>query len=329
MSLTVLFIGGTGQISLPAVEESVAAGHKVSVFNRGKTAVKLPADVTTIVGDMTDDKTYGELGRRHFDVVCQFMAFTPDQIERDVGVFAGQTGQYIFISSASAYQKPARHYIITERTPLENPYWEYSRRKAACEQVLRGQNRVPFTIVRPSHTVRTRLPTAFSEGDGLAHRMLRQRPVIVPGDGTSLWTVTRSIDICRPFVKLFGNEKALGEDFHITADRAHTWDQIYAAIADALEIAIEIVHVPTDTLIRYRQDFEGGLLGDRSWSAVFDNSKVKSVAGPFTCAEDLREILAEPVAHFKMRLADEDPPVGELDPLFDRIVEEQGALGRD
>src|SRR4029078_1224877 len=156
------------------------------ILNRGKTSVPLPKGVETIVGDMGDEKTYSQLGARKFDVVAQFRAYTPEQMKKDIATFAGNTGQYVFISSASAYQKPARHYIITERTPLENPYWEYSRRKAACEQALRGQNRVPYTIVRPSHTVRTRLPTAFSEGDGLAHRMLRQRPVIVPGDGTSL-----------------------------------------------------------------------------------------------------------------------------------------------
>ncbi len=158
MALSILFIGGTGQISLPCVNEAVASGHKVTVLNRGKTSVDLPRGVETIVGDM-HDAAYGNLGDKHFDVVAQFRLYTAGEMKRDIQTFSGKTGQYVFISSASAYQKPAKHYIITEKTPLENPYWEYSRNKIACEKLLREQGKLPFTIVRPSHTVRTGMPT--------------------------------------------------------------------------------------------------------------------------------------------------------------------------
>ncbi|MEX0853444.1 MAG: NAD-dependent epimerase/dehydratase family protein, partial [Bauldia sp.] len=170
MGLSVLFIGGSGQISLPVVHEAVAAGHRVSVLNRGRTVVDLPKGVSTIVGDMDDDATYSRLGQASFDVVCQFRAYTPAQMARDIATFAGHAGQYIFISSASAYQKPARHYIITERTPLENPYWDYSRNKIACEKLLREQSKLPYTIVRPSNTVRTGMPMAYGDGDAVARR---------------------------------------------------------------------------------------------------------------------------------------------------------------
>ena len=326
MALDVLFIGGTGQISLACVREAVAAGHRVSVFNRGRTDAALPAGVTSITGDMADEAAYRALAAQRFDVVCQFMVFRPEEMARDIATFAGSTGQYVFISTASAYQKPAKHYVITEKTPLENPYWEYSRLKAACERLLCDQDRLPFTIVRPSHTVRTRLPTALGEGDLAAHRILRGAPVIVHGDGTSLWTLTRAADFSVPFVGLFGRPEALGEDFHITADRAFTWDQITTALGAALGTAARIVHVPTDTLIRFNPAWEGPLLGDKTWPVLFDNSKVKRVAGDFSCADDLAVILAEPVAAFNARRGTA-PANADLDPLFDRIAAAQSALG--
>ncbi len=295
---SILFIGGTGQISLPCVHEAVAAGHAVSVLNRGKTGVDLPKGVSVIAGDMDDAATYAALGDRHFDVVCQFRAYTAAQMQKDIATFTGKTGQYVFISSASAYQKPAKHYVITERTPLENPYWQYSRDKIACEMMLRGQSALPWTIVRPSHTVRTGMPLAIGDGDAVARRLLRGAPVIVHGDGTSLWTVTRCVDFAVPFVKLLGNPAALGEDFQITNDRAFTWDEITNAIAAGLGVAAKIVHVPSDTLVRYHPAWEGPLIGDKSWSALFDNSKVKRVAGDFTCAQDLKTILEESIANF-------------------------------
>jgi nucleoside-diphosphate-sugar epimerase len=324
---SILFIGGTGQISLPCVHLAVAAGHKVSVLNRRRTAVPLPAGVSVIAGDMDDPATYGALGARNFDVVCQFRAYTAAQMKKDIATFTGKTGQYVFISSASAYQKPARHYVITEKTPVENPYWQYSRDKIACEALLREQSALPWTIVRPSHTVRTGLPLAIGDGDAVARRLLRGAPVIVHGDGHSLWTLTRSIDLAAPFVKLLGNPAALGEDFHITNDRAFTWDEITGAIAAGLGVQAKIVHVPSDTLVRYHPAWEGPLIGDKSWSAQFDNSKVKRVAGDFTCAADLPTILEESIAHFKKRNAAAPQVPDVLDPLMDRIVAEQAALG--
>ena len=203
MSLKVLFIGGTGNISLSCVAEAVTAGHRVSVFNRGKTSVDLPQSVTTIAGDLKDT-AYRELGRAGFDVVCQFITFTPEQMADDIAAFAGGTGQFIFISSASVYEKPPRRYVITEETPTINPFWTYSQNKIACEGMLKRSSGLPWTIVRPSHTVRSMLPTIFNEGDAVARRMLAGKPVILAGDGATVWTLTRCADFATPFVKLFG-----------------------------------------------------------------------------------------------------------------------------
>jgi nucleoside-diphosphate-sugar epimerase len=327
MALNVLFIGGTGQISLPCVELAVEAGHKVSVFNRGIRDEKLPAEVKVIAGDMKDEKTYRELGSTRWDVVCQFMVFTPQQMQLDIDTFTGSAGQYIFISSASVYEKPARHYVITEKTPAVNPYWPYSQAKIACEELLAKRSKLPWTIVRPSHTVRSGLPTMMNEGDMVAQRMLAGKPVIVAGDGTTPWTLTRSEDLAVPFTKLLGNGNALGEIFHITGDKGFTWNEIYKAIASGLGVEAKIVHVPTDTLVRYHHEWEGPLVGDKTWTALFDNSKVKRVAGEFTCSEDIDVILAEPIRYFKQRLAGKIPEPHELDPLYDRICAEQSALG--
>jgi len=327
MALSVLYIGGTGQISLPCVQESVAAGHDVTVLNRGKTSVELPNGVRTLTGDMAGN-VYGNLGESTYDVVCQFRLYTPEQMRRDIATFTGRTGQYVFISSASAYQKPARHYIITEKTPLENPYWEYSRSKIAAERLLRDQSQLHWTIVRPSHTVRTGIPIQIGDSDAAIRRMLAGRPVIVAGDGTSLWTLTRARDLAVPFVRLLGNPKAIDDDFQITADRGHTWNAIHDAIGRAFGVTAIHAHVPTDTLVRYHPAWEGPLVGDKSWSALFDNSKVKGVAGPFACAEDLDTILEESVMHAKARLTTPAPPPSAEEILFDRIIAEQAALGR-
>ncbi len=325
MALSVLYIGGTGQISLPCLQASLDAGHKVTVLNRGKTPV--PKGVKTIVGDMTA-AAYGELGDKHFDVVAQFRLFLPEQMKRDIATFTGKAGQYVFISSASAYQKPARHYIITEKTPLENPYWEYSRNKIACERLLQKQKKLPYTIVRPSYTVRTGMPIQIGDPDAAIRRMIAGRPVIIAGDGTSLWTLTRSKDFAVPFVKLFGRKAALGEDFQITSDRAFTWDQIHEAIARAFGVKAIHAHVPTDTLVRYHKEWEGPLTGDKSWSAVFDNSKIKKVAGKFEASQNLDEILKQSVKHAEARLKAPALPASAEEVLMDKIIAEQAKLGR-
>lgn len=320
--MRVLYIGGTGEISFDCIHESVRLGHEVTVFNRGNNNAGLPPECRLITGDVEDDAAYQRLAGLHFDVVCQFRLFTPSAMERDIAVFTGRCAQYLFISSASAYRKPVRGLPITESTPLENPYWEYSRAKAAMEAMIRAQAALRYTIVRPSHTYRTKMPTPLG---GEVSRMLRGKPVVLHGDGESLWTVTHARDFARPFARLLGEPRALGEAFHITNDRQWPWNEIFEAIAAALGVREpQIVHVATDTLVRYRPEWEGPLLGDKSPSVIFDNSKVKRVVGDFECPIDPWE---------GMRLVARDhPPRADvydrhLDGLYDRIVAEQGRLG--
>ena len=327
MPLKVLFIGGAGNISAPCVIEAAAAGHQVSVFNRGATIADLSPSVTHLRGDIRDAAAYRTLGKGGFDVVCQFIAFTPAQVAEDIDVFSGGVGQYIFISSASVYEKPPRGFVISEKTPTVNPYWRYSEDKIAGEAALKAARGFPWTIVRPSHTVRTMLPTMVNEGDAVAHRMLAGKPVIVAGDGATPWTLTRCADFAAPFVKLFGRDEALGEDFHITSDNAYSWDNIYRTIAAGLGVEADIVHAPTETLVRYLPDWEGPLMGDKTWTALFDNSKVKRIVGDFVCEKDLREVLKEPIAHAKARIAASGPKTGANDAMIDRIAWEQRALG--
>jgi len=320
--MRVLYIGGTGEISFDCIHQSVRLGHEVSVYNRGHRNQGLPEACRFIRGAVEDDVTYRPLAAEHFDVICQFRLFTPAEIQRDIDLFGGRCGQYVFISSASAYSKPVRHLPITERTPLGNRYWAYSQAKADMEALLEAQDRLPYTIVRPSHTYRTMHPTALG---GEVSRLLRGKPVVRHGDGESLWTITHARDFARPFARLLGNPWALGEAFHITSDRQWSWNEIFEAIAASLGVTDPSwVHVASDTLIRYESEWEGPLLGDKSRSVVFDNSKVKAVAGDFDC----------PIGPWEgMKLvADEFPPDGAeydvvLDRLCDRIVAEQRGLG--
>jgi nucleoside-diphosphate-sugar epimerase len=326
--MKVLYIGGTGEISYSCLEASVAAGHACTVFNRGLSREPLPEGVTRIVGDINDGAAYAELAGQHFDGVCQFKGYSVADIERDIEVFSGHTAQYLFISSASAYQKPPAGHLITENVPLANPYWAYSQAKADMEKRLmqaQGQA-LPVTIVRPSHTYRMRFPGTFISGDIAAWRMLQGRAVIVHGDGTALWTLTHASDFARPFVQLLGNPRALGEAFHITSDQAYRWDQILAAEAAALGVEPQIVHVPTDTLIRYHPAWVGPLWGDKAWSTRFDNSKIRRIAGEFPCKTALREGLptAAPAVRQRVQAMAVDM---ELQSLLDRIVVEQQRLG--
>ena len=320
--MRVLYIGGSGEISFECIHESVRLGHDVAVFNRGRNNAGLPTECRFIVGDIEDDTMYGRLRDERFDVVCQFRLFEPDALRRDLAIFGGACEQYVFISTASAYAKPVRNLPITEDTPLHNPHWAYSRAKAAMEQMLRSQRALPFTIVRPSHTYRTKMPMGLPGG---ASRLLRGKPVVVHGDGESLWTITHARDFARPFARLLGTPNAVGEAFHITNDRSWSWNEIIIAAAAAMHIdRPELVHVASETLVRYNPEWEGPLLGDKSPSVRFDNSKVKSVAGPFDCPIDpwrgMRLVAEE---HPQKR--DVDPS---LDALYDRIIAEQNALGR-
>lgn len=326
MALRVLFVGGSGQISLPCVANAVAAGHDVTVLNRGKSEVRLPSSVTRRTGDMNDDRSYAEAADGAFDVICQFLVFEPHQAARDIALFAGKTGQYIFISSASAYRKPVTDFPITEAVPLDNPHWHYSRQKAACEKLLLEQDRLPVTIVRPSHTIRTKFPTAFGEGEIAVSRMLRNLPIIVPGDGNALWTLTRAEDFAPPFVGLFGRAEALGEAYHLTSDHAYPWDAIYTAIGRAVGAVPDLVHVPTDNLVKFHPDWEGFLKGDKAYSVLFDNSKIKSIVGDFSCETNLDTLMQEPLEHWLARGGETTGPSDDLDLLFDRIVALQGRV---
>ena len=324
MPLKVLYVGGTGQISFDCVHRSVAAGHETSVFNRGNSGADLPEGARRIIGDI-NKSSYDVLGHESFDVLCQFRAFTPDDVQRDIDLFAGKVGQYVFISSASAYQKPPRAFVVTEDVPLENPFNEYSRLKTESEALLTAQSRLPYTIVRPSHTFRTRLPSALGEGFLAPRRMLQGKPIVAPGDGSSFWTITRAEDFATPFVNLLGNDRALAEAFHITADRAFTWDQIYRGIGLAVGADPTLVHVPSDTLVRYNPDWLGALTGDKANSMIFDNSKVKSVAGDFACHADLEGMFDLPLQGFQAGATRTDAE-RDLDALLDRIAADQQAI---
>jgi len=284
-----LLIGGTGTISLPITRRLLALGWQVTLLNRGNHNDLVP-EAEHLLCDINDDIAAElALEGRRFDVVAQFVAFHPAQVARDIKLFAGRTRQYIFISSASAYSKPPRNPLITDASPLSNPYWQYSRDKIACEQVLMaardGQN-FPMTIVRPSHTYGPgSLPLSVHGGKGpwqVLQRVLDRKPVLIPGDGTSLWTVTWSEDFAQAFVGLMGNDHAIGEAVHITSDEALTWNQIHRLVAEALDRPFLPCHVPSTLLAQYRgYDYTGSLLGDKANCAVFDNSKIKRLVPGF------------------------------------------------
>jgi nucleoside-diphosphate-sugar epimerase len=326
--MKILYIGGTGEISFSCVLESVALGHSVSIFNRQQTEQSIPAGVQQIAGDLADDQAYAALATQRFDVVCQFVAFDMARIEKDLELFGGRTGQYVFISTASAYHKPIdRFERITERTPRENPFWEYSQKKTQMELRLLAAHRagqLPVTIVRPSHTYRRRMPSALGGGDWTARRMLDGRPVIVHGDGTSLWTLTHASDFARPFARLLGNPKALGEDFHITGEGVHTWDEILTQMARALGASPKLVHIASDTLVHYEPSWKGPLHGDKSPSTLFDNSKVSSVAGPFPTKMSLEAGFASAARDVRARLERGAGQDAALDAKVERILQECG-----
>ena len=283
-----LFIGGTGQISMAIVRRLAEDPlWEVWLLNRGNRKECVPEGVHQIIADINDEKDVIEkLGNLYFDSVCEFIGFTVDQVERDYRLFRDRTHQYIFTSSASAYHKPAASYIITEGTTLANPHWQYSRDKIACEDFLMKKYReegFPVTIVRPSHTYDERhIPLGVHGKNGfwqVIRRMLDGKPVIIQGDGTSLWTLTFNTDFAIGYTGLMGNRHAIGEAFQITGDETLTWNQIYATIADALGVELKAYHVSSEFLAAAGDpcgyDFEGGLIGDKAVSVVFDNSKLK------------------------------------------------------
>jgi nucleoside-diphosphate-sugar epimerase len=325
--MKVLYIGGTGEISYSCLMESLELGHEVTVLNRGQTDQPLPATVRCLNGDLGQDSTYGALGDERFDVVCQFFAFEPVRVERDIRAFAGRTGQYVFISTASAYAKPIdRFERITEHTPLENPYWEYSQKKARMEGMLFEAHRrgdLAVTVVRPSHTYRRRLPSALGGGDWTVRRMQAGRPLIVHGDGTALWTLTHASDFARPFARLLGNPRALGEAFHITGEGVHSWDEIFQNLGRAFGLTPRLVHIASDTLVRYEPAWKGPLHGDKSPSTLFDNRKVSGVAGPFPTTVSIEAGFAAAVPEVLRRLERGGGVDAALDAKVDRILGEQ------
>ena len=281
--MRVLFIGGTGIISTASTRLAAAHGFDLTLWNRGRRPVDLPAEVDAVAVDIADPASAaGALGDQHFDAVVDWIAFEPADIERDIELFAGRTKQFVFISSASAYQKPATHYLITESTPLANPYWDYSRNKIACEERLLAAYRedgFPITIVRPSLTYsETQFPlvlNSWAKSYTALDRMRRGKKIVVPGDGSSLWVVTHNTDFAKGLVGLLGNPQAIGHAFHITSDEVLTWDQIYRIVGEAAGVEPKIVHIPSDFIGACLPETLGGLLGDKAVSVVFDNSKIK------------------------------------------------------
>ena len=287
-----LFIGGTGTIS-SAVTALVAQKPEWELYliNRGNRPELVPDGVKVLKVDINDEAAVlAMLGDMQFDVVADFIGFVPSQVQRDIRLFKGRTKQYMYISSASVYQKPLSNYMVTEGTTLYNPYWEYSRDKIACEELLLQEYRTngfPITIVGPSHTYGDGSIAIGVHGNKgpwqVLDRMRKGKPVIVHGDGSSLWTVTHNSDFAKGFVGLMGNVRALGEAVHIVSDELLTWDQIYRIAADALGVQAKLVHISTDFLIACRPELEGNMLGDKSRTVAYDNSKIKSLVPDF-CA---------------------------------------------
>jgi nucleoside-diphosphate-sugar epimerase len=321
-SKRILYIGGTGTISAASVRRSAALGHDVTVLNRGSGRRDLPAGVRELIADVRDaDAVRAAVGGAEFDVVADFLAFTTEHVQADLDQFAGRCGQYIFISSASAYQKPPQRLPITESTPLRNPFWQYSRDKIACEDLLVAAYRergIPITIVRPSHTYDERLIPTMGHWTDVA-RMRQGKPVVIHGDGTSLWTLTHSDDFAVAFTGLLGNPAAIGEAFTITGTHTPTWDQIYGWLADAAGVADpDFVHVASEAIAAFAPDLGPGLLGDKAHSVVFDSGKVTALVPEFrttiTFDEGARRIVEYYDAHPDEQKADAD-----LDARFDRI----------
>jgi Nucleoside-diphosphate-sugar epimerases len=327
--MKILMIGGTGTISMAITRLLLSKGtDEVFLLNRGTRTEELPSGAKFITADINNEEEVLEKTKgMEFDAVCEFIGFVPAQIERDHRLFAGRTKQYIYISSASAYHKPVRSYIINEGTTLANPYWQYSRDKIACEELLMKYYReegFPVTIVRPSHTYDERsVPLGVHGNKGswqVIKRMLEGKKVIIHGDGTSLWHMTFNRDFAKAYVGLIGNPHAIGEAFQITNDETLTWNQIYETIASALGVELKAVHVSSEFLRDASDyDFEGSLIGDKACSVVFDNTKLKKAVPGFTpdirFEEGIRITLENVLSHPELQV--EDP---EFDAWCDKVI---------
>jgi nucleoside-diphosphate-sugar epimerase len=328
-NLKILFIGGSGIISTSCVREAVRQGHDVTVLNRGTSRLRRqPEEVTRLTADSNDpDSVRRAVGDLHYDAVVNWVNFVPEQVRRDIDLFAGRCGQYVFISSASAYQTPPSRMPVVESTPLKNPWWKYSRDKIACEELLVKAYReddFPMTIVRPSHTYdETLLP--FEAKWNVIERMRAGKPVVVHGDGTSLWTITHARDFAVGLVGLLGKEAAIGEPFHITGDEAPSWNQIFADAAAAAGVAEpKLVHVASEAIAAAVPEWGPGLLGDKAHTMLFDNTKIKRLVPDFGLSTTpfklgIREVVAWYDAHPEQQVT--DPAV---DAIQDRLIEAFG-----
>ena len=324
-NMKVLFIGGTGNISMACTRLALEQGMEVWHLNRGKNPVDAPREVHTLHADIHDrDAVRSLLHGQWFDAVANFVAFVPSDIDNDYALFRDIAGQYIFISSASAYQKPVSHPVITESTPLKNPYWSYSRDKIACEDRLNGLYReedFPVTIVRPSLTYETVIPVAIGAWTDftIIDRIRNGKKIIVHGDGTSLWTITHSVDFAKGFNGLLGHQQAVGHSFHITSDEILTWNQVYEAVADAAGAKADMVHIPSDYIARFDEFQAGNLLGDKANSVIFDNTKIKTFVPGFKATIPFSQGIRQTVAWFE-----EDPRrkviLDETNTFMDRVI---------
>jgi nucleoside-diphosphate-sugar epimerase len=318
--MKVLFIGGTGKISSACAQLAVERGIELYLLNRRQTTTRpAPPAARILAGDIRDPESARRaLGNLEFDAVADFIAFSPDHIETGLKLFRGRTAQYVFISSASAYQKPAVLLPITESTPLDNPFWEYSRNKMACKERLTQAYRAekfPITIVRPSHTYdRTMLP--FTGGYTVVHRMRHGQKVPVHGDGSSLWVLTHHRDFAKGFVGLLGNSHAIGEAFHITSDELLSWDQIHEIVARAARTELRAVHLPSELIAAYDATWGAALLGDKAHSVMFDNSKIKRIVPDFSATIPYSRGAEEVMAWF-----DADPARQVVDERLNRLID--------
>ncbi len=326
--MKVLFIGGTGSISTAISKLASESGFELYLLNRGHRSADMPGNVKLIEADINNEADVSKkLKDMTFDVVAQFIAFHTDALKRDLRLFEGKTKQYIFVSSASAYQKPLSSPFISESTPLANPYWEYSRNKIACEEYLMEQYRTngfPITIVRPSHTYGDySVPLAIHGNHGsysVIDRIKKGKKVIVHGDGNTLWTITHNSDFAKAFIGLMGNSHAIGETLQITSDESLTWNQIYEIIGDALGVKPKLVHIPSETLAKAHYEFAGSLLGDKAHSVLFDNTKIKRLVPDYIATvrfdQGIRRTLSYIEQHPEYQIADP-----EFDTWMDQMIE--------
>jgi nucleoside-diphosphate-sugar epimerase len=302
--MKVLFIGGTGNISTSVSKLALSKDIDLYLLNRGKTDADIPG-AKTITADIYNlEETKKALQEHTWDVVVNWIAFIPEHIENDLELFRGKTKQYVFISSASIYQKPPSMPVIDESTPLSNPFWEYSRDKIACEELLNQAYRddsFPITIVRPSHTYDKTIPVSIGGWTEytIIDRMKKGKKVIIHGDGTSLWTVTHARDFAKGFVGLLGNQRSLGQAVNITSDEVLTWNQIYEAVANAVGAELNAVHISSDFISKIAPGETDGLLGDKAHCAIFDNSKIKELVPNYTATIPFSEGIKETLAWFE------------------------------